>query len=79
MKLKKEASKIIRARVLLLEYIDENPYFPDYIKPEFKIEASNMFNQINSMAGIIELVFRRTYIHYDEIDPITGKELNLKT
>ncbi len=70
---KKGASKIIQSRRLMLEYIDEHPDFPDFIKPEFKSEAVNIFNRIMAMAGVVELTFRRTYAHYDEIDPKTGK------
>lgn len=53
----------------LMEYIDKHPYFPDHVKEETKQVVANHFNCIGQYLGLLELTFRRTYEHKDQIDP----------
>jgi len=52
-------NKITQARRLLLEYIDEHKYLPEYLKELTKEQAVNQFNQISPMIAKMELSARR--------------------
>ena len=59
-----------------MEYIDENEFLPDFYKTELKEIVVTMFNPIGEMLGSMELLFRRTYAHKDELNEIDGTPKN---
>lgn len=56
----------------LLAYIDSHPFLPDFFKKEMKQVTVSMFNPISEMLGNMELLYRRTYAHKDELNESDG-------
>jgi len=65
-----KSMSIIRGE--LMKHIDEHPFLPDFFKTEMKQVAVSMFNPIGEMLGNMELLYRRTYMHKDELNELDG-------
>ena len=69
----KKQDKLSQAKKLVMEHIDESVYLPHFFKDQLKEVARKMFDPIRSMLGNMELLYRRTYKHKDELRESDGK------
>lgn len=70
-----ENPSLTKIRFDLMNYIDSHEYFPDFVKDETKQVIANHFNIISKVLGLVELTYRRTYDHKDEINYKDGKSI----
>lgn len=69
----RKQDKLNQARKLVMEHIDQSEWLPHFFKAQLKEVARHMFDPIRVMLGNMEILYRRTYKHKDELREIDGK------
>ena len=57
----------VELRTVGHKYIDQNEFLPDFIKKNLRILWGGTVSNFNNFLGTVELTYRRTYQHADEI------------